>query len=320
MVTGTSGGSDDLDEDAVRTIVEETLKERSASSTRRDVLKAGGLLGAAGLAGAGSASATTSSATGTLSVGSVTANTYRIAADLYGGPAGARSELVSELDSDNAGAKYRAEDTGGWYHWTGSGWGLMDGQFKSLDTDEASINGVKSTPSHYDTHPDADRMGVTAGPKDGLKRIEYAPDIVGTRQFASGWQITDSQITKSDNSWVKLKRIPWANLETAPNKAPVLSSKIIMSSSAYGPVTQVRVGVDDNGPSGAFLQFNSAGTGTKRYYDEVYLNRVQDGTANRSARLQHADWSVWWRIDTSGGTGSGDLLPGSGVMLHWEVV
>lgn len=132
-----------VDEETVRRIVDEVIEEKQTGGTRRDVLKGAGLLGAAGLAGAGSAAASTSnSASGTLSIGSVTSNTYRIAGDLYGGPASARSELESELGSGDAGSKYRASDTGGWYHWTGSAWSLMDGDFTSVTTDD--INNGRS--------------------------------------------------------------------------------------------------------------------------------------------------------------------------------
>lgn len=128
---GESG--DGLDEETVREIARE---EGKTKWTRGGVLAAMG--GAAGAATAGTAGASTGSTAGSLDVGSVTSNTYRVSGNWYGGPASARSELTSELGSSDAGAKYEAEDTGAWYHWDGSSWTLLPGEFSEATADEVT--------------------------------------------------------------------------------------------------------------------------------------------------------------------------------------
>jgi hypothetical protein len=142
---GESGG--DLSEEVRQAIrgdeelQEEIQRAAGPSSDRRSVLKAAGagLLGGA-VTGAGTAGASTGSTAGSLDVGSVTPNTYRVSGNWYGGPASARTELNSELGSGDAGAKYEAEDTGAWYHWDGSSWTLLPGDFSKVTTEDTATD------------------------------------------------------------------------------------------------------------------------------------------------------------------------------------
>jgi hypothetical protein len=123
---------DQQQEERVRNIVRDELADES-STTRRGLLTllgGGAALGAAG----------TASADSDVSVGGVTADTYRITGNKYGGPDSAKSQLVSELGSDDAGAKYIGEDTGGLYHWDGAAWQLMDSKSRSVSTDRSLTN------------------------------------------------------------------------------------------------------------------------------------------------------------------------------------
>lgn len=126
--------------EAQRAEIREIIRNEQSDNmpiTRRDALKGGAFAAAlAGLGGgaAGSAAADTGGTGAQLSVGSVTSNTYDRNDGEYGGPDSAKSELVSELGSSDAGAKYLAEDTGAQYHWTGSQWELMPAERKSVNT------------------------------------------------------------------------------------------------------------------------------------------------------------------------------------------
>lgn len=129
--------------EAQRAEIRELIREEQADSapiTRRDALKGGGLLaGLAALGGGATGSAAADLGDGggeALAVGSATANTYRITDNRYGGADSAKSELVGELDGDDAGAKFSAEDTGALYHWDGSGWVLMPAERESINTDK----------------------------------------------------------------------------------------------------------------------------------------------------------------------------------------
>jgi len=145
--------------EAQREEIRELIRDEQANSatiTRRDALKGGGLLaGLAALGGGATGSAAADLGDGggeALAVGSATANTYRITANRYGGADAAKSELVSELDGDDAGAKFSAEDTGALYHWDGSGWVLMPAERESINTDEIVSNSERT----YKIYKDAD--------------------------------------------------------------------------------------------------------------------------------------------------------------------
>jgi len=115
---------EELREDLREELKEELREEFSPPGrSRRDVLKLGGAaLGGAALGSVGGAAGAVGAGDEVLDVGGVTANTYRIAGNWYGGPDGAQSELVSELGAADTGALYSAEDSNVWYRFDGSGW------------------------------------------------------------------------------------------------------------------------------------------------------------------------------------------------------
>lgn len=90
---------------------------------RRDVLKFGAAALTGGVLGtAGSAAGRVGAGGEVLDVATITSNTYRVAGNWYGGNEDAKAELVSELGSEDAGARYEADDTGVKFRWTGSAW------------------------------------------------------------------------------------------------------------------------------------------------------------------------------------------------------
>jgi len=115
---------EELREDLREEVKEELREEFSPQGrSRRDVLKMGGAaLGGAALGSVGGAAGAVGPGDETLDVADVTANTYRITGNWYGGVAAARSELVSELGAADAGARYSGDDTNVWYRWDGSEW------------------------------------------------------------------------------------------------------------------------------------------------------------------------------------------------------
>lgn len=128
--------------DLVDQRIEAKLEETKAgtSLSRRAMLGALGLGGAAAVGGTAGAATSSSGAAGSMSVGAVTANTYKIADPIYfGGPASARTELNSVLTSEDAGAEYRAPDTWERFYWDGSKWDKASGNFDSVTTEELSI-------------------------------------------------------------------------------------------------------------------------------------------------------------------------------------
>jgi len=139
------GGRDDetsaRTEAEIRTIVADELRAQQSNSTRRGVLKALGLGGAAAALG-GTAGAQTGGGGGggaSLDVGSTTANTYRIAGNRYGGAAAARSELTSELGGSDAGARFAADDTGAEYYWTGSAWEQLPVEAPAINAEQEDV-------------------------------------------------------------------------------------------------------------------------------------------------------------------------------------
>lgn len=94
--------------------------------SRRAALGIAGGIGAAAVGGTAGA-ATSSTKAGNMAVGTAaTENTYKFAnPNYFGGPASARTELNSVLTSDDAGAKFRGDDNGAVYHWTGSSWTIQ---------------------------------------------------------------------------------------------------------------------------------------------------------------------------------------------------
>ncbi|MGK7295651.1 MAG: hypothetical protein ACNS61_07490, partial [Candidatus Wenzhouxiangella sp. M2_3B_020] len=129
-------GPDGLTEEQIRAIAREEAAGYVADEldgsdlpvSRRQVLGALGATAVVGGATGGAAGATSSTGGSAMSVGAATPNTFVLVqgdgADevIYRGAAAARSELVSELGSNAAGAKYLGDDNGHLYHWNGSGW------------------------------------------------------------------------------------------------------------------------------------------------------------------------------------------------------
>jgi len=151
---------DELREDLLDDLVEEQGEKSGAS--RRDVLKMGGAaLAGAAVGGAPIASGAVGVGDERLDVGDVTENTYRIAGNWYGGPAGARTELVSELGAADTGARFGADDTGAWYYWNGSAWDALPSGGASTAVDELSIaeRAAVAYPHATETHPDPDSSG-----------------------------------------------------------------------------------------------------------------------------------------------------------------
>lgn len=155
---------------AVRNLVE-------PSGDRRDVLKAAGagLLGGA-IGGAGSAGAASDTTRGTLDVGSQTANTYRISGNRFGGPDSARPELTNELGSDDAGARFAADDTGAEYYWTGSAWDLLPSKSESVQTGEINHTLVAE---HFDGSDGGAQIQAALDKADsntGVAEVIVGPD------------------------------------------------------------------------------------------------------------------------------------------------
>lgn len=180
---------DDQLQRQLRTIVE-------PSTDRRSFLKGAGVAGAAALGAGGAAggAAANTAGSGSLDVGSVTTNTYRVSGNRFGGPESARSELESELGSDDAGARFAADDTGAEYYWSGSAWELLPSKSSMVQTEEA-LSGKGRINNRRDHRAIANRIRQAAGVRKGETGPKNTPGLSDPGALGTATSLTVTQET-----------------------------------------------------------------------------------------------------------------------------
>lgn len=284
--------------------VREIVRDELSGPTRRGVLAGGaGLLGGALLGGASGTAAAQQSdidqASGTLDVGSTSTNTYRITDNKYGGPDSAASELTSELDGDDTGAKYVAEDTGALYHWTGSAWRLMDGERKSFSTERIENNiefahqhAVSGDGSVSNPWVDGTIEALKALPDNEPGAVFHAPGYHKLSQTLN-WGSYDYDYPREGTAAHSVppliglsKRSTWIRLADGVDDDMILLDTGDSSDSSINIInpTISQIGLNgnkdgqDNATTSRGLVANEAGSGriTRGYFPDISIRWAQD--------------------------------------------
>ena len=192
--------------------------------------------------------------------------------------------------------------------------------FDSISAEDASINQQSVEPQQHSPHDDAPTAAIGVG----REQLQHSPAVIGNLQNAGIYSMTQQSSDKTvstSGSWTEIRPpIGYLSVNVPPNAVPVLRVFARFSNDTAGENTQIAVGPQTQGASGAPITFQSfRATGVSELYDERYLNEFNDGTGVRDSpdSFNQANFRVWAKTT---GSSSGAIKPESSIVLDWEVV